>query len=344
MDIKSAKEFVTSKHGEGSIMVIGEQSQVLADRVLCPTGFPMLETAMGIPGLPKNRIIEIFGPESSGKTTLALHFVKAVQDAGGAAAFVDVENALDVTYAETGIGVDVGSLLISQPDYGEQAIDIVISLLTLQKTDTKKPFILVIDSVDSLVPKKELTGEFDTKEVTDPVTGKTTKVKGGGMGLRARLMSDACRRITQHIKGTNCIVVFINQIRMKIGVMFGNPETTSGGNALKFYASMRLDIRNVGQFKEGGVTVGNNFKVKVVKNKLAPPFKEYVGLNIHGQGIQLDWDIFSLLTNKKLLIKKGSWYSIVDTKYKFQGFSGFRKLTEDEDVLDELYEYCGIEN
>lgn len=337
MDIDKARDYVLSKHGEGSIMTISDRPTAAADRILCPLGYPSLERAMGIPGLPKNRMIEIFGPESSGKTTLALHFVKAVQDAGGSSAFVDVENAIDVTYARDGIGVDMDNMMISQPDYGEQAIDIVITLLNLQKADPSKPFIAVIDSVDSLVPKKEIDGEFDNESI-DPETGKVTKSKGGGMGLRARLMSDACRRISAHLKGSNSTVVFINQIRQKIGVMYGPTETTSGGNALKFYASMRMDIRNIGQYKEGSETVGNNFRVKIVKNKLAPPFKEYIGLNIHGQGVQKAWDMFTDLEESGLLVRKKSWITVKDTEYKFQGFKGFKKLIESDDtMIDELY-------
>lgn len=341
MDVGKAKDFILKRHGEGSIMKIGDVPECLADKILCSTGFHGLEKAMGILGIPKNRILEIYGPESSGKTTLALHMIKAVQDAGGSAAFVDVENAIDVEYARTGIGVNMDELLLSQPDYGEQAIDIVVSLLTIQKAEPSKPLVIVLDSVDSLVPKKELDGEFDEgAEVVDPETGKKVKAKGGGMGLRARLMSAACRQITQHLKGSNATVIFINQIRMKIGVVYGTPETTSGGNALKFYASMRMDIRNVGQYKEGDKTIGNNFRVKIVKNKLAPPFKEYIGLNIHGQGIQKGWDMFTVLLEKNILKKKGSWYSIEDTDVKFQGFKGFVKILEDQDVYDDIVELC----
>jgi len=337
MDIKKARECVLAKHGEGSIMTISDGPTVAADKVLCPLGYPSLERAMGICGLPKNRVIEIFGRESSGKTTLALHFVRAVQCVGGSAAFVDVENAIDVDYARDGIGVDVDNMLISQPDYGEQAIDVVITLLKVQKQNPENPFIVVIDSVDSLVPKKELGGEFDNESI-DPETGKVTKSKGGGMGLRARLMSDACRRVTSHLKGSNSLVVFINQIREKIGVMYGPTETTSGGNALKFYASMRMDIRNIGQYKESDVVVGNNFRVRIVKNKLAPPFKEYIGLNIHGQGVQQAWDIFTDLEEKGLLSRKKSWITVADTDIKFQGFKGFKKLIESDDtMIDELY-------
>jgi recombination protein RecA len=340
MDIKKAKSQVLSRFGEGSIMTIGDRPKTLADKILCPMGFPGFERAMGIPGLPRNRMIEIYGPESSGKTTLALHMVRSVQEAGGSAAFIDVENAIDVEYARDGIGVDTDTLLISQPDYGEQAIDIVVELLSIQK-GCKEPFIVVIDSVDSLVPKKELDGDFDDGEEMDQETGKMVKKKsGGGMGLRARLMSRACRQITQHLKGSNSLVVFINQIRMKIGVVYGNPETTSGGNALKFYASMRFDIRNVGQYKENEKVVGNNFRVKVVKNKLAPPFREYVGLNVHGQGVQQEWDTYSVLMEKNLLKRKGSWYSIEGTEYKFQGFKGFKKIMTDTKSYQEILTLC----
>jgi len=337
MDLTVAREQIVKECGLGSVMLYGENTVHDPKKtVLCPTGFLGLESAMGIPGLPKNRIIEVYGPSSSGKTTLALHFVKCVQDAGGDAVYIDVEHALDPVYAKNGIGVNMDDVLVSQPDYGEQCAQILLSMLRIQKIDSTRPLIIVVDSVDALVPKKEIDCDFDVQSDSD---GK--KQKGGGLGLRARLMSDICRRVTVHLKDTNTCVVFINQIRHKIGVMFGSPETTSGGNALKFYASQRFDIRNVGQYKEGGQVVGNNFKIKVVKNKLAPPFREYVGLNIHGSGMQHDWDVFNALIEGKLLTKGGSWSSISGVDEKFQGYRGFMKLMNKKTVRKKVLKLLG---
>ena len=225
------------------------------------------------------------------------------------------------------IGVDTENMLIRQPDYGEQAIDLVYQLLKIQKLDPSRPHLFIVDSVDALVPKKELDCDFD---IEYDASGKKKKKSGGGLGLRARLMSDACRRLTAHLLGTNSTIIFINQIRMKIGVMFGNPETTSGGNALKFYASVRLDIRNIGAYKQGDEVVGNNFRIKVVKNKCAPPFKTYEGLNIHGKGYSPEWDLFQALNAEKLITKAGSWSEIKGIDQKYQGYNGFIALLEDE--------------
>jgi len=259
---------------------------------------------------------------NSGKTTLALHACKEMQKIGGDIVYIDVEHALDPNYAEKGIGVKVNDILISQPDYGEQAVDIVLHVLQKQKENNKRPMLIVLDSVDALMPKKELDGDFDLE-------AEGAKKGGGGMGLRARLMSDVCRQVTSNLKGSNSTVIFINQIRMKIGVMFGSPETTSGGNALKYYASLRLDIRNIGQVKIGD-NPGNQFRVRVKKNKVAPPFKEYEGLNIHGKGFQPEWDLFTLLKDTGKIEKKGSWFTLKDNKKKFQGYGGFLELMEDD--------------
>lgn len=328
MDITKAKNMVVKHYGEGIVM-IPSQSETF-DNCICSTGLKGLDKALGTTGIPRERMIEVYGPESSGKTTLALELAKEIQHAGGDITFVDVEHALDTNYARDGIGVDVDNMLISQPDYGEQAIDLVYQLLKEQKEDPSRPHLFIIDSVDALIPKKELDCDFD---IEYDASGKKTKKSGGGLGLRARLMSDACRRLTSHLKGTNATIIFINQIRMKIGVMFGNPETTSGGNALKFYASVRLDIRNIGQYKQSDEVVGNKFRIKVVKNKCAPPFKSYEGLNIHGKGYQRNWDIYEALQEEKLIKKKGSWQEIKGIEKKFQGYNGFLELIEDESNL-----------
>lgn len=324
MDITKAKKMVIKIHGEGIIMIPSESETF--DNCLCSTGLLGLDDALGTTGIPRERILEIYGPESSGKTSLALTMAASVQAHGGDVTFIDVEHALDTNYAKA-LGVDVEHMLISQPDYGEQAIDIVFHMLKMQKQDNKRSHLFIIDSVDALIPKKELDCDFDVEYDED---GKKKKKSGGGLGLRARLMSDACRRLTAHLKGTNATIIFINQIRMKIGVVFGNPETTSGGNALKFYASIRLDIRNIGVYKDGDEIIGNNFRVKVVKNKCAPPFKTYEGLNIHGEGFQLDWDMFAKLKKEKLITLSGSWSSIKGIDEKFQGYNGFVELMGDE--------------
>lgn len=328
MDITKAKNSVIKHYGEGIVM-IPSQSKIF-DKCICSTGLVGLDDALGTTGIPTERMIEIYGPESGGKTTLALLLAKAVQKAGGDVTFVDVEHVLDTNYAKNGLGVDVDNMLISQPDYGEQAIDLVYQLLKIQKKNPKRPHLFIIDSVDALIPKKELDCDFDIKYDEN---GKKVKKSGGGLGMRARLMSDACRRLTSHLKGTNSTIVFINQIRMKIGVVFGNPEVTSGGNALKFYASIRMDIRNIGQYKVSDVIVGNMFRIKIVKNKCAPPFKIYEGLNIHGKGFQLHWDLYETLSTRKLLVKKGSWKQVEGIDKNFQGYDGFCELIEDKKIL-----------
>ena len=272
--------------GKGSVMKLGQRSSSV-DASTVSTGSIGLDIALGIGGLPQGRIIEIYGPESSGKTTLALHAVAEMQKKGGIAAFVDAEHALDPSYARK-LGVDVNELLISQPDTGEQALEIADTLVRSGAVD-----ILVVDSVAALTPRAELEGEMGDSHV----------------GLQARLMSQALRKLTGSISKSNCMVVFINQIRMKIGVMYGSPETTTGGNALKFYASVRLDIRRIGQIKDKDEIVGNTTRVKVVKNKLAPPFKQVEFDIVYGEGISKTGELIDLGVKAGVVEKSGSWYS-----------------------------------
>ncbi len=279
-----ALESIEKQFGKGSIMKLGEAHAEAVDTI--STGSISLDLALG-GGIPKGRVIEIYGPESSGKTTLTLHAIAQVQRSGGTAAFIDAEHALDPAYAKR-IGVDIENLLLSQPDNGEQALEIVETLVRSNAVD-----LVVVDSVAALVPRAEIEGEMGDSH----------------MGLQARLMSQALRKLTGVISRSNATVIFINQIRMKIGVMFGNPETTTGGNALKFYASVRMDIRRIGQIKQGDSVIGNRTRVKVVKNKIAPPFREAEFDIMYNQGISASGDVLDLATTHNIVEKSGAWFA-----------------------------------
>ena len=300
---------IEKQFGKGSIMRMGDGS-VVHDVSVVSTGSLGLDLALGIGGLPRGRVVEIYGPESSGKTTLALHVAAEIQKAGGTAAFVDAEHALDPSYAEK-LGVEIADLLVSQPDTGEQALEITDMLVRSGATD-----LVIIDSVAALTPKAEIEGEMGDSH----------------MGLQARLMSQALRKLTANIKRSNTLVIFINQIRMKIGVMFGNPETTTGGNALKFYSSVRLDIRRIGAIKKNDEIVGNETRVKVVKNKVAPPFKESIFDILYGRGISREGEIISLGVKHGIIEKSGAWY----------GYNGSRIGQGKDNARDFLLEHPEI--
>lgn len=288
--LDAALSQIEKQYGKGSVMKLGDKSHMQVETI--PTGSLSLDIALGAGSVPKGRVVEIYGPESSGKTTVALHMVAEVQKRGGIAGFIDAEHALDPVYAKH-IGVDIDNLYISQPDNGEQALEITETMVRSGAVD-----IVIVDSVAALVPKAEIDGDMGDSHV----------------GLHARLMSQALRKLTAIISKTNCVVIFINQLREKVGVMFGNPETTTGGRALKFYSSVRLDVRRIEALKQGGEVIGNRTRVKVVKNKIAPPFREAEFDIMFGQGISTVGDILDLAANSGVVVKSGAWYAYKDAK------------------------------
>ena len=310
--LQSTLDKIEKNYGKGSVMKLGDRNIEKVEVV--KTGSINLDIALGVGGFPKGRIIEIFGPESSGKTTLAIHAIAECQKSGGIAAFIDAEHAFDSFYAKK-LGVDIDNLLVSQPDNGEQALEIADNLIRSGAID-----IIVVDSVAALTPKAEIDGEMGDSKV----------------GLQARLMSQAMRKLTSTISKTNCCCIFINQLREKIGVMFGNPETTTGGNALKFYASVRVDIRRVQAIKDGDQNIGNRVKVKIVKNKVAPPFRSCEFDLMFGEGISRIGEIIDLGVEHEIVKKSGSWFSYGDTKLA-QGREAVKQLLRDNpELCDEL--------
>ena len=306
---------IEKQYGKGSVMKLGDSNANMNIDVI-PTGSLSLDIALGLGGVPRGRIIEVFGPESSGKTTVALHIVAEIQKRGGIAGFIDAEHALDPTYAKN-IGVDIDNLYISQPDCGEQALEITETMVRSGAVD-----VVIVDSVAALVPKAEIDGEMGDSH----------------MGLHARLMSQALRKLTAVVSKTNCVVIFINQLREKVGVVFGNPEVTTGGRALKFYASVRLDVRRIDTLRQGGEIVGNRTRVKIVKNKVAPPFRKAEFDIMFGQGISRSGEIIDLGSELNIIKKSGSWYSYNDTKLG-QGRDAAKQCVEDNpELADELSE------
>lgn len=303
---------IEKQYGKGSVMKLGDASAHMNVETI-PTGSLSLDIALGLGGIPRGRVIEVYGPESSGKTTVALHMVAEVQKSGGIAGFIDAEHALDPAYARN-IGVDIDNLYISQPDSGEQALEITETMVRSGAVD-----IVIVDSVAALVPKAEIDGDMGDTHV----------------GLQARLMSQALRKLTASISKSNCIVIFINQLREKVGVMFGNPEVTTGGRALKFYSSIRLDVRRVETLKQGGEVVGNHTRIKVVKNKVAPPFKEAEFDIMFGQGISKEGDVLDLASNLGIIQKSGAWYAYHDTKIGQGRENAKQYLKENPQICEE---------
>lgn len=313
--LDAAIAHIEKQYGKGSIMKLGDNTAKM-DVETVPTGSLSLDLALGLGGVPKGRIIEIYGPESSGKTTVTLHMVAEVQKLGGIAGFIDAEHALDPAYARK-IGVDIDNLYISQPDNGEQALEIAETMVRSGAID-----IVVIDSVAALVPKAEIDGEMGDAHV----------------GLQARLMSQALRKLTAIISKSNCVVIFINQLREKVGIMFGNPETTTGGRALKFYSSVRMDIRRVEAIKMNGEVIGNRTRVKIVKNKIAPPFKEAEFDIMFGKGISREGDILDLAANIDVIVKSGAWYSYNGNKIGQGRENAKNYLRENPQIMEEVAE------
>ena len=312
--IEMAVSQIEKQFGKGAIMRLGDEGLSLQDVPSIPTGALSLDIALGIGGIPRGRVIEIYGPESSGKTTLSLHMVAEAQKKGGVAAFIDAEHALDMSYAKK-LGVKTDELLISQPDHGEQALEIAEMLVRSGGID-----ILVVDSVAALVPRAEIEGDMGDSH----------------MGLQARLMSQALRKLTSSISRSKTAVIFINQIRMKIGVMFGNPETTTGGNALKFYSTVRMDIRKIGQIKDGDKVLGNRPRVKVVKNKMAPPFRQVEFDIMFGEGVSKEGDMIDLGVEEGIIEKSGSWFSYKKDRLG-QGRENVKSfLKENPEILQEI--------
>ena len=303
---------IERQFGKGSVMKLGDTGHMQVETV--PTGSLSLDIALGMGGIPKGRIVEVYGPESSGKTTVSLHMVAEVQKRGGIAGFIDAEHALDPAYAKK-IGVDIDNLYISQPDNGEQALEITETMVRSGAVD-----IVIVDSVAALVPKAEIDGDMGDSHV----------------GLQARLMSQALRKLTAVISKSNCIVIFINQLREKVGIMFGNPETTTGGRALKFYSSIRLDVRRIGAIKQGGEVIGNRTRVKVVKNKIAPPFKEAEFDIMFGEGISTVGDILDLAANTGIVQKSGAWYAYDGNKIGQGRENAKNFLKENTAILEEI--------